>query len=516
MMRAAIAAALASAALLWGASPSVGAGWLVWIALVPAAAVALAAPGRAGRLAVPLAYAVYLELLFVPALPFGLADGLWGDPVVPILVGGSPVLVVALVLIPLLGCALYLADFGRPWPRRRLGRRMEAVVLMLAPALAWAALEVVRVKFDPGGPWGAVYLSQAELGSGSLGRLAGPWLITVAIVAVNYGLALALVRGRAAPALAAAVVAIFAFTGVQAGADEPEDSVVVAAVQPGYHTSEEDRAVLRNFEPGSHDRAALDLIGDLGTLTRQAHARGAELVLWPEATMYVDPRAEPQVRRALLRLAGRAGATLVVPYFLRDARRSEALAVVPPVEGAGRLTGELSPGRAKQRASWFLGERGGGYSAATPLDAGGLRLGLLPGLDAQDPALPARLAGRDAELLLTPTHDWPALAVQQRAAALLAARTVRPPLVRADWRYGSAIYGADGETLADAGTELRRTVLVTELAPGPGGTSYAATGDALAWILLVLGGLAILSAHARPSAALRRNARRGARASRPG
>ena len=82
-------AAAASALLLWTSSPAVGVGWLAWIALVPALAVALHDPAtRSARLTVPLAYALYLELLLVPALPFGLARDQWADdPVLPVMVG---------------------------------------------------------------------------------------------------------------------------------------------------------------------------------------------------------------------------------------------------------------------------------------------------------------------------------------------------------------------------------------------------------------------------------------------
>ena len=117
-IRTAVAAALLSALLLWMSAPPIAAGWLAWVALVPAAVVVLRASAtNAGRLAVPLAYAIYLELLLVPALPFGLADGQWGDPAIPVLIGGSPVLGVALVAIPLVG----VGTVGDPL-RRALGR----------------------------------------------------------------------------------------------------------------------------------------------------------------------------------------------------------------------------------------------------------------------------------------------------------------------------------------------------------------------------------------------------------
>lgn len=78
---AAIAAGGLSAVMLWASSPPVGVSSLAWVALVPAASMVRANPGtRAGRLAVALIYALYLELLLVPALPLGLTYGQWGDP----------------------------------------------------------------------------------------------------------------------------------------------------------------------------------------------------------------------------------------------------------------------------------------------------------------------------------------------------------------------------------------------------------------------------------------------------
>jgi apolipoprotein N-acyltransferase len=490
--RAAIAAALASALLLWASSPAVGAGWLAWIALAPAAAVAIADPGRAGRLAVPLALGLYLELLFIGALPFGLADGQWGDPFLPVLIAGSPLPLVALILIPLFTVALFALDLGRPWPRR-LPSGLQAAAVVLAPALALTALEVVRVKLEPGGAWGPLYLSQAGLPPGSLAGLGGPWLVTIAIVATGYGIGLAIARRRLMPALATAA-AVIAGTVVASsiidGSDDSADPLTVAAVQPGYDTAEEDRPQLRYWETGTHDLAALDVIADLAPLTREAADAGAELVVWPEATMFVDPRSEPEVQSQLLRLTESTGVTLFVPYFLRySGLRSEALVVIP---GPGAAPPRFTESRAKQRPLWFLGERSGGNAASEPLDAGVAELGFLPGLDGIDPALPAGLAGEGAELLVAPTHDWEALAVQQRAAERLAARDSGLPLVRADWRYGSVVYSANGEVLADAGTGLDREVLIATLTPGAGGTPYAKLGDALAWVVMAAGALLLL------------------------
>jgi apolipoprotein N-acyltransferase len=58
------------------------------------------------------------------------------------------------------------------------------------------------------------------------------------------------------------------------------------------------------------------------------------------------------------------------------------------------------------------------------------------------------------------------------------------PVIRADWRFGSAIYDADGEARADAGTALRRTVLTAEVHAWAASTPYRRAGDVLGWLAL--------------------------------
>ena len=488
MTRAVIAAGALSALMLWVSSPAVGVGWLAWVALVPAAWVVLANRGsRAARLAMPLTYGIYLELLLVPALPFGLTDGQWGDPAIPILVGGSPVLAVALLAVPLFGAVLYALRFGEPWLAERAGPSLAAVACVIVPSLAWATLDFVRAKLDPGGFWGPLFASQADTAAGDLAALAGPVLLSASIVAVNYGLALALVRRRLLPAgIPAAAVAALALIGSQvvAGSDRPTpgNRLTVAAVQPGYDTAEEDRALLRHWEPGTYDLAALAVIRDLANLTDDAVRGGARIVVWPEASMFVDPREEPRVSAALRRVADATGATLLVPYFDEARSRSATLAVEPRGLGGGPT---LTASRPKQRPMWFLGEQGGSEPSPEPLPAGGRLVGTLLGVDTQDPGIAAALADAGASLLASSTHDWPGLAAEQAAFARLTARAVGAPLVRADWRYGSAIFAADGEQLAGAGGELRRTVVLARVTLADP-TPYAEIGDALGWSFLAI------------------------------
>jgi apolipoprotein N-acyltransferase len=491
-----LAAPGASGVALWLASPPVGAGWLAWVALVPAAALALSSPGtRLGRLAVPLALVVFLELLVVPALPFGLADDQWGDPVVPVLVGDSPVLVVALLVVPLFGLLLYAIRFPHLGLQPRVITLQAALALVLVPAVAWTALDVLRAKFDPGGFWGPLYLSQHDTAAANLAAVAGPWLVTFALVAVNYALALALLaaaarragtvpgavrstRAALAPAaVALALVAPAAF--VDSGAPGRE-ALRVAAIQPGYDTAEFELPVNRYLRRENRDveRASLDLIADLAPLTEEAAARGARLAVWPEATVWVDPREDARVRTALARLARDTGLVVVVPYFLRGPDTGAALAVLPD----GTLTGA----QAKQRPMWFLGERGRDGGPPEPIGTEIARVGTLLGVDTQEPAPARRLAGAGADLVTSSTHDWEALAAQHGALAQLHATSLGLPLVRADWRHGSAIVDAGGRVVADAGRGKKRTVVVGDVATDGTATTYTRLGDALAWVCVGL------------------------------
>jgi len=482
-------AAIASALLLWAASPAVGAGWVAWVALVPAAAATLASPGtRAARLAIPLAYAIHLELLLVPAFPFGLADGQWGDPLLPVLVAGSPVLAIALVAVPLVCAALYLVRFGEPWGAGRLRGGTAIAAVVVVPALAWTALDFARANLDPAGLWGPLFLSQADEAAGAIAALGGPWLVTFAIVAVNYAIAVALVRRR--PRILLAPAAIAAALVVGGGLVEDDGStaagVRVAAIQPGYDTAESGRPELRQFTPGSYDRAALDLARDQGELTGEAARAGAELVLWPEASMYADPRAVPPVRDYLARLVEATGVAIVIPFFLpRPVAEGQVLAVEPTAEGA-----RFTDTRRKHRPLWFLGERPADRPLG-PLETAGLSLGPLLGTDTLNARFAGRLTAGGAGLLVSATHDWHQSAVPARAYAQLAARATGAPLLRADWRYGSAVYRADGELAADAGGERLRTVVVAEIPLGAGATPYARAGDFVGWAAVAAVGLAV-------------------------
>lgn len=494
----ALAAGLASGVLLWVAAPTVGAGWIAWVALLPAAVVSIAAGGtRAGRLTVPLAYAVYLELLIVPALPFGLMENQWGDPFLPIVVGDTPVLFAALVGIPLFAALLYAVRFPL------LFRHSSGSSAVLVPAIAWTALDAVRVKGDPSGLWGPLFLSQHDLPTARLAALAGPWLLTFAIVAVAYALALAVVRARWTAAAGLALLLAAAGGGL-AVAEEARagdgDRVRAAVVQPGYDTAEFDRPVLHHLRRRFRNDtlASRDLIRDLGVLTRRAAALGADLVVWPEAAVWVDPHRDSLVRSELVTLARASDAAIVVPYFIRGQAHGAAVVVLPD--------GMLTRAQPKQRPMWFLGEKGDNVLPPRPVTTPAGRIGTLLGVDNQDPGTARAVAASGAELLTSSTHDWRELAPEQRAFAQLNAAALDRPLLRADWRSGSAIFEAGGELRADAGLDTARRVVVADVQVRNSRTLYSRVGDVFAWASLAA--LAALEL-ARALAALRRRASEG-------
>jgi apolipoprotein N-acyltransferase len=502
-----VAAALATALLLWAASPSVGLGWLAWVAIAPVAAASLRLPpGRAARLAVPLAYALYLELLLVPALPFGLDRNQWGEPVVPILVGDSPVVPVALLAIPLFGLLLYAVSFPQVLPC--VPQDLGAVACVFVPALAWTGLDLLRTKADPGGLWGPLFLSQHDTAAVGLAAIGGPWLLTFAIVSCNYVLALLAVRGRAvlAPVAAGAVLVSLPLVLFAAlGERDSGPKMTVAAVQPGYDTAEFGLPVLHYLRRAyrDHERATLDLVGDLAPLTREAARRGARIVVWPEATAWVDPRGNRRAKEALEALALETRAALVVPYFSRSLAQGAAAVVLSD--------GSLTRAQPKQRPMWFLGEDDGNREPARPVSLGAdgfapLRLGSLLGVDNQDPAPARTLAARSAELLTASTHDWAQMAVQQRAFSQLHAAALRLPVVRADWRFGSAVIDGDGRIVAEAPAGKRRAVVLAEVTLGAGTTPYARIGDAAGWSALALGVALWLAGRGRALVKVRSNA----------
>jgi apolipoprotein N-acyltransferase len=489
----ALSGAAISAGLLWLSAPTHGHGWLAWVALVPAAAVALRQPTtRLSRLAVPLAFGLYMELELLTALPFGIAAGQWGRPVVP-LIADSPVLLAALA-VPLVCGALYALRFGQALTVAGI-QRAAWLPAVAWPAVCWMALDFLRTLGDPSGYWGPLFVSQADTPAAHLAAVGGPWLITFTLVGVNYALAHQLVGKRPSAQPRAAVVVAFAALAALLASTllapfANDKQLTVAAIQPGYDTAEPGIPVLRFWRERRFDLAAVEVIGDLAGLTREAAGRGADVVIWPEGSVFGDPVAHPPARQAFEDLSRRTDTTVVVPYFLPDQAVSESVVLSPEAK--------FRPPQSKQRPMWYLGERRSEDPPPTPALTDGHRVAALLGTDNKAPALAARAARNGASLIASSTHDWEELAAAQRAYTRLNAASTGLPVVRADWRFGSAIYGGGGRVIADAGLERKRTVVVGEISSLSGETLYSSLDDSAGWLAVcAVGAGLLLSAYAR-------------------
>ena len=91
------------------------------------------------------------------------------------------------------------------------------------------------------------------------------------------------------------------------------------------------------------------------------------------------------------------------------------------------------------------------------------------------------------------THDWQPMVVFDPLHDVFRAAENRVSIVKADWRYGSAIIDSYGRVLAASPTDRRaKMVLMADLpVPSSSGTFYTRTGDWLG-VLCFLGMVALI------------------------
>jgi apolipoprotein N-acyltransferase len=290
------AAAAAYVALTFLAFPFLAAGRLVdlglYLAWWPPALLALAvrglAPRRAAWLALALgtlAHALVWHWIWVVTVRYGHAPA-WVGVVAPLLLAVYPG-----ALVAAFGAAS--AWLRAPGP--------------FALAALWTAVEHARSFLFTGFPWGSLGYAQHEnallLGLAPWG---GVYAVSFASALGGFG-ALALAAGpragrrRALAALAAAAVLHGAGALGREPAEPGAGSLRVAVLQGNI-----DQGV--KWSPDWAERT-LEIYEDL---TREAAARGARLVAWPETAVPGAPDGEPALEARLAALARETGTALVV------------------------------------------------------------------------------------------------------------------------------------------------------------------------------------------------------------
>ena len=472
-------AAIASGALVAASFPPLSwtvLGFVAWVPLM----LALHAPGRsnaAARVLAGLGGGVLFGLLALSIDPPEVITG-------PAWVGVSAAVAVAF------GLAGGLLAVPVLTPRLHAALRGWGIVWL--PAMVWAGIEYLRLVTTAGHQWGMTATAQIDVAPlRAYLPLAGMWPMPIIVMATN-GAIVALIlaaRGRWEWSRAAlgwsvgAVAAAWILGGILALLPPPEatGTLRAAVVQPGEHVP--DHALTRPLIVRRQYAELTQVITALHAPPTVA-AQGAQLVVWPEASGWVDPLTPTgqALAQQVAEVAARSGATIVWPYFIRidsDRTRNEAVLIDPDRR--------ISAPSTKAHPVWVIGERSvtAGLHPVHTVD--GVAVGLALGPDGSYTDALARLARDGAQVVAVATHDWAAYAGTQLAHLRVRAAEHRLAIVKADWRYGSAIVAPDGAIVAatPVATQLE-TMLAADVWVTTPGTPYSVSGDWLGVVSLVV------------------------------
>jgi apolipoprotein N-acyltransferase len=272
-------------------------------------------------------------------------------------------------------------------------------------------------------------------------------------------------------------------------------TVKVASVTPRdmlEHLSVEDIQLLqqhvmkRPVDPSrfAAARSRLEATYDeLFSLTRREAQRGADIVVWPEASLiaFGEARQEELLRQTRgLALEERIyiGASLaLIPDDPAKLNENKVLLIAPD----GRQVGEYFKTQLVPHVEAPFTRPGDGTigTVATPYG----KLATVICFDMDNPRYIAQLAGRDVAMLLVPSGDWPAIKHLHAAMARFRAVELGIPLVRPANHGLTQIVDARGRVRAamDHYATADRT-LQGALVPGTQDTPYSRWGDVFAWL----------------------------------
>ncbi|MFC9788974.1 apolipoprotein N-acyltransferase [Rhodococcus sp. NPDC127528] len=453
-------------ALLAGAAPALAfpppnLGWLAWVLLVPVLLL-LASAETAGQAAL---------LGWLAGVGFLAATQYW---LVPNLLYFFPLAVGLL--------ALLWAGWGAlAWIllRGNVTAGRAAVAVLGVPA-GWVVVEAVRSWQWLGGPWSLLAATQwrhpSMLGLAAVG---GAWLVGVAIVAANTGVAvLVLARGRARGIGATAVVVALVSGPLWYSSSPPPPPSAVAGVRVAL------------IQPGiGHG----DVLSREEELTRAVAGR-VGLVAWGESSVDEDLGEHPEVLARLAALSGSVGADVLVSVDARSGDTgaiSKTATLIDPhgIVATYRKTrlvpfGEYVPFR--DRLGWLSRITAAAGENRVPghhlvlMSAAGIRFGPLISFELTFPDLACRLADDGAALLVYQTstatfQDSAGPAQLTSMGAVRAAETGRPVAVAA-LSGVSAAYDARGRLLGWLPASQSGS-LVVDVTPTSGRTPYARFGD---------------------------------------
>jgi apolipoprotein N-acyltransferase len=451
--------AVVSAILLTLSFPPYNLWFLIWIGFVPMMIAQFRIlPGKFSSLA--------------SAITVG---GWLGGYLTPIFAGSGLYMTWLPLLIALIS---YLADSGVRAFHERTGYRW----FVAYGALNWVGFEMIRGFIPIMGTWGFVANT----------LYSQPWLIQpvsvfsifglgLLIMAVNYGLGLSALYffdrrwqlDAETPPLAARSVrrwvvgmlaALVVWTGLSLALFRMPTTPTVRAAALHYDAGVPWSGVDRFTE-----------------LTRQAAQEGAQIVVWPEVAIQGDPQVTNTA--AFRQLAAETGAYLNLGYAVEVTERlwrNETTVLAPD----GQFLGVYG----KDHPVVFAGEtsmtRGTYPVYETPLG----RIGTIICYDLDFTNTTRRVARNGAQLILVPSHDWPAIATKHYTHLVFRAIENRVSMVKADNSGNdSVIIDPYGRIIAAAitpGGDSSGQVVIADVPLGSGDSLAVRWGDWTGWIAL--------------------------------
>jgi apolipoprotein N-acyltransferase len=444
------AAALVSAALLWGGTGLHPAWWLTWLAPWPVLAFAVRAPGRA---AAAVAFAAWA----------GGGLNLWsyyrttlGVPL--------PVVLVAMAL-PAIAFAAVVALTSA------LARRGRFLAATLALPAGWTAFEHLLSRVSLHGTFGSLAYTQMDcLPVIQVAAVVGISGITFLLVLVPSAMTTITLptagkdRARVAWVTSALVALALGYGGWRLLRDENARPLVMVGLaaadrpeQPVAAETDEGRALVDRYAQ------AAEALG----------ARGARVVVLPETVVKVTAVGADAVARRFAGLTS-AGASVVLGAD-RTAEGREVNAAVALSPGPARVY-------AKQHLLQPFESRYQPGSEIVLLDAPSGRLGLAVCKDMDFPDLGRRYAERGASILLVPAWDFTADGWLHSRMAVLRGVEGGFAVVRAA-RGGRLTVSDDrGRVIAEAASaDAEVASLLAAVHPGAGGTIGARLGGGFGW-----------------------------------
>ena len=457
----ALAAMLASGALLFFATGLQPIWWLAWFAPWPVLVATHRSSGWTG---------------------FALCMGAWcigGSNFAPYLHGtlSIPAPIVALAIaIPALQFAL-VASLSR-----RLAARGRRVAAVLALPSAWVAIDYLQSLGSPHGTFGNLAYTQIDfLPIAQFASLTGVWGADFLLMLLPSALAVLFVFPMQRPVRLAIVIGTAASCvfmlaygawrlSTPAGAAVPV--AMIAADEPSFP------------HPVSDD-ASQRMLADVGQAIAKAAATHPRFIVLPETIVALDPATLPSFATRMQDAARAAGATLVVGADLkdRDGERNTALVFDPADASVARYAKQhlLPPFENRYRPGYALLLRRSGQ----------LDWGVAICKDMDFPALSREYAQAGISLLFVPAWDFVSDGRLHARMAVMRGIEGGFAIVRSARTGRMTASDAYGRIVAERVSSKGATSIATDIPIGPVHTLYTRFGDWFAWIALALSAICI-------------------------